>query len=182
MAYCYPCNRSFGSQSALDQHLSSPAHAPEFPCNDCAKSFGSQSALDQHLSSPAHALTPSSTDLSPLDQFFHSFPAFPYDPSHPPQEEYRRLQRCYRWVRNDPDGEDAWMRYRSALVREFNRWYGEEDNLSAWQSLCRAVAVFPVPQNLPDCRFVSVRPTQFPNHRANNTCYYRKSEHSMSIW
>jgi len=38
------CNRSFGSQQALDQHLNSPAHV--FECDECDRSFGSQQSLD----------------------------------------------------------------------------------------------------------------------------------------
>ncbi|KAF4633640.1 hypothetical protein G7Y89_g4481 [Cudoniella acicularis] len=49
---CIPCDRSFGSQQALHQHLNSPAH--KFECNECERSFGSQQALHQHLNSPTH--------------------------------------------------------------------------------------------------------------------------------
>ena len=159
MAYCSLHNRSFGSQSALDQHMSSPVHAPGFLCEDCDRSFGSQSALDQHMNSPAHTplIRPISVSLSPLDMFFNSFPGFPYTPTNPPQQEYSRLRQFYSWGRNDPDGETAWSQYRSALVREFNRWYGEEDDdMKSWRSICRAIGIFPIPQTPKDCRSVSV--------------------------
>ena len=53
MAYrCTPCDRYFGSQQALQQHLNSSAH--NFDCDECDRSFGSQKALQQHLDSPAH--------------------------------------------------------------------------------------------------------------------------------
>ncbi|CZT08652.1 uncharacterized protein RAG0_13652 [Rhynchosporium agropyri] len=51
---CVPCDRDFGSQQALQQHLNSPAHA--FDCEDCDKRFGSEQALQQHLDSPVHVV------------------------------------------------------------------------------------------------------------------------------
>jgi len=50
--YCNSCDRSFGSQQSLTQHLNSPAHT--FDCDDCDRTFGSQQSLQQHLGSPAH--------------------------------------------------------------------------------------------------------------------------------
>jgi len=53
MAYrCTPCDRSFGSHQALQQHLNSSAH--NFDCDECDRSFCSQQVLQQHLDSPAH--------------------------------------------------------------------------------------------------------------------------------
>lgn len=160
MSNCSVCNRSFGSRSALNQHMKSPVHTPDTRCVACDKKFNSKSALDQHMNSAIHVPrdSPILTDSSPLDLFFCSFPKFQYTPSNPPQEEYRRLRQRYDWKRNDPDGEDAWSNYRSALVREFNRWYGEDDsNMDAWQSLCRAIGVLPLPQTLKDCKTVSAQ-------------------------
>ena len=55
MAYRYvPCDRGFGSQEALQQHLESPVHA--FDCDDCERRFGSQEALQQHLNSSVHVV------------------------------------------------------------------------------------------------------------------------------
>src|SRR4051794_9039566 len=53
--YCQNCDRTFGSQQALQQHRNSPAHVPVYGCDDCKRSFGSQHALQHHLDSPAHA-------------------------------------------------------------------------------------------------------------------------------
>ncbi|CZR66988.1 uncharacterized protein PAC_16887 [Phialocephala subalpina] len=50
---CDDCNRYFGSQNALNQHLDSPAHI--FECDDCDRFFKSEQALNQHLNSSAHA-------------------------------------------------------------------------------------------------------------------------------
>jgi uncharacterized Zn-finger protein len=51
---CDYCNKSFRSQHALQQHLDSPAHVVE--CNYCDRSFRSKHALQQHLGSPAHVV------------------------------------------------------------------------------------------------------------------------------
>lgn len=51
---CDPCDRSFESQHALDQHLNSPAQHPSYECDPCDRSFGSQYGLDQHLNSHVH--------------------------------------------------------------------------------------------------------------------------------
>jgi hypothetical protein len=54
---CAPCNRTFGSKGALEQHVQdAPAHAHSFDCTPCNRSFGSERALEQHSrDSPAHA-------------------------------------------------------------------------------------------------------------------------------
>lgn len=49
------CDRSFGSEQALNQHLESPIHAPSLHCDTCDRSFGSGQALEQHLNSRIHA-------------------------------------------------------------------------------------------------------------------------------
>jgi hypothetical protein len=38
------------------KHLNSPAQAPLYECDNCNRSFGSEQALDQHLNSSAHIL------------------------------------------------------------------------------------------------------------------------------
>jgi uncharacterized protein YlaI len=54
---CTTCDRHFSSDTALQQHLrDSPVHAPSFDCDDCDRSFDSDKALQQHLwDSLAHA-------------------------------------------------------------------------------------------------------------------------------
>jgi hypothetical protein len=149
---CEPCNRSFGSQEALDQHLHySPAHAPSYDCEPCDRSFGSQEALDQHLrDSPAHVQLP----RTPLDTFFLSFDTFVYDPTLPPSESYASLQRFYGWRRGEQTSDQAWRQFQEALSQEFQLWFGVEDDLAAWHSLCRAVKIEPLPRTCHDCKKV----------------------------
>lgn len=158
MKWCEPCNRSFGSQAALDQHLGdSPAHAPSYDCEPCNRSFGSQDALDRHLNdSPAHF----KLSRTPLNIFFQSFNGFVYDPTLPPSESYSSLQMFYGWHRGEDESDRAWQDFQEALQQEFKLWFGSEDDLAAWQSLCRAVRIEPIPRNCLDCEKVM----NFPEH------------------
>lgn len=141
--YCEPCGRSFGSQSALNEHVqNSLAHVVSFHCELCNRRFGSKDALDQHIQySKAHIAPPS----TPLDKFFQSFPGFSYNPKLPPSESYAQLKRFCRWGEYDPEDKEAWEQYQSALEAEVKMWFGAEDDLGAWHSLCRAIGIKPLP-------------------------------------
>jgi hypothetical protein len=181
MARCDPCERSFGSQEALDQHLrDSPAHAPSYECELCNRSLSSQEALNEHLQdSPAHAPSyecelydrsfssqealdqhlrdsPVHFQLpeTPLNTFFQSFSGFTFDPNLPPTESYLSLQRFHGWRRGDEQSNRAWDQYQEALTQEFELWFGAEDDLGAWHSLCRAVRIEPLPRTCLDCEKV----------------------------
>jgi hypothetical protein len=52
---CGSCDHFRSQQAVHHQHIVSPAHVPIFECDDCERSFNSHRALRQHLSSPAHA-------------------------------------------------------------------------------------------------------------------------------
>ena len=149
---CGLCNRAFNSQEALDQHTqNSPAHAQTYDCHLCNRAFGSLGALNQHIQDSSAHFRHSPT---PLNAFFLSFAGFDFDPSLPPAESYRRLQRYYDWDRGDPESESAWIDYQRALAEEFNLWFGSEDDLGAWHSLCTAVNVSPLPTTCHGCQKV----------------------------
>ncbi|CAH0023061.1 unnamed protein product [Clonostachys rhizophaga] len=176
---CKNCGRSFKSDEALQQHMQSPAHihAPTFDCKICSQSFKSDEALKQHMKSPAHdstlncqtcdrkfqskgALEAHLRDSpvhgrkskTPLDIFFGSFRSFKYDPSLPPSTSYAKLRDQRGWERGDPEGDEAWNRYQDALAIELEMWYGAEDDLAAWHSLCRAIGIEPPPQTCALCK------------------------------
>lgn len=87
-----------------------------------------------------------------IDSFFARYVDFNYDLRATPSDEWRRLQREYGWTRGDEDGRTAWEEYSEALVLEFESWYGTDNNsLSSWRSLCRAVRIQPVPQTCGGC-------------------------------
>lgn len=112
--------------------------------------------------SVAHATSVSPTffathmDESPLDQFFSSYPGFRYQPSIEPSTSFNQLQRYYNWTREDEEGKEAWREYQDALQKEFTRWYGDEDDLGAWHSLCRAIGIEKLPKTCKQCLVVSL--------------------------
>jgi hypothetical protein len=63
--HCSTCNRSFGSQQALDQHLASPAHT--FNCSLCNRTFRRQQAYNQHIQDSAiHKISiPNASNVQP---------------------------------------------------------------------------------------------------------------------
>ena len=80
--------------------------------------------------------------VSPIEIFFGSFSNFQYSPSKPSAEEYQRLRKFYGWRRGDPEGNTAWLGFRLALVKEFNRLFGTDPNdLLAWQTLCTFIGI-----------------------------------------
>ena len=164
---CDDCVRAFDSEEALQQHLrDSPVHALSFDCETCDRAFSNEEALEQHLrdslihqqdmESPTE--TPTET---PLDVFFHSFPAFDYDPSFPPATSYANLQRQEGWGRGSAASNDAWNRYQDALQSELHLWYGVENDLTAWHALCRAIGIDPLPKTCEQCEEVGDHATKF---------------------
>ena len=150
---CEDCERCFVGEEALEQHLrNSPVHAsPSFECETCDRLFSNARALEQHLrDSSVHQQDPE----TPLDIFFHSFPAFRYDPSLPPATSYANLQKHEGWQRGEPASKKAWNRYQDALASELRKWYGAEDDMAAWHALCRAIGVKPLPRTCEQCEEV----------------------------
>ncbi|XWX01174.1 hypothetical protein V2A60_009200 [Cordyceps javanica] len=153
---CETCDRFFDSESALEQHMrDAPAHAPAaFDCESCDRSFARQESLDQHMrDSPRHR----QNVATPLDMFFRSFPLFNYDPSLPPATSYASLGRHMGWRRGQSESREAWQDYQDALRRELRMWYGQEDDLTAWHALCRAVGITPLPDTCARCESAARR-------------------------
>ncbi|KAI4151903.1 MAG: hypothetical protein LQ341_000817 [Variospora aurantia] len=101
-----------------------------------------------------------STNDGPLDNFFHTYHSFHYDACIPPAISFEslqtHLQKRHKWSRKGPECKELWHRYQAALTQEFNLWFGVEDDLDAWHSLCRAVRITPLPTTNELCR-LSVR-------------------------
>ena len=66
--------------------------------------------------------------VGPIERFFGSFSNFQYSPSKSSAGEYQRLRKFYGWRRGDSEGETAWLGFRLALVKEFNRLFGTDPN------------------------------------------------------
>lgn len=171
---CATCDRHFRSGRALEQHYeNSRAHNRIVDWDDCDRSFFStqeasnqygldikcetrgrvfddDKALERHLTnSHEHGTT-----TTPLDDFFRSFPNFDYDPSLPPATSYANLRSHKWWRRGDAALDGAWKRYQAALESELLFWYGAENDLNAWHTLCRAMGIEPLPQTCWQCKKV----------------------------
>ena len=125
---------------------------------------------------------PSAVD-GPLDRFFHFYPSFHYDPSAPPATSFRllqnHLQQRHRWARKSPENDKLWCNYQAALTKEFNLWFSVEDDLEAWQSLCRAVRISPLPTTIVLCRSVG-RPIDFFSRATCANAWFRPFAVAMS--
>lgn len=90
-----------------------------------------------------------------IHEYFARYPDFEYQPMAPFLQEFRRLLREKGWL-NDPNRSKAeWDAIHDAMVLQFNATYGRSaGDLSAWQSLCAALGVDPIPDNIKQCRKV----------------------------
>ena len=152
-------------------HITSPKPVTSvkktWSCPSCNVVFATQEkAYHRCFSSESK---PSTID-GPLDKFFCIYPSFHYDPSAPPATSFgllrNHLQKRYRWAVKGPENGELWRNYQAALTQEFNLWFGIEDNLDAWQSLCRAVRISPLPTTIVLCRAVGYPQTLSHNPRA----------------
>ncbi len=181
---CKACDRMMHEGSKSD-HLAGKAHAqklmsessvlpdrqhdssikPVMPikqtwtCPTCKDVFAIHEKTYHRCSSSGSE--PSAID-GPLDKFFRFYPSFCYDPSTPPATSFgllrKHLRQRFGWPHNSPKNDELWRSYQAALTQEFNLWFGIEDDLDAWQSLCRAVRILPLPTTIVLCRSVG-RPT-----------------------
>jgi hypothetical protein len=102
--------------------------------------------------------------VGPLDRFFRSFPSFPYDAQKSPDASFGKLlsgmRTWHTWNKKNPSTwkiyrEEVREGYQTALTREFNLWFGTEDDIESWHALCRAVRIRPLPLTCEDCQSVS---------------------------
>ena len=150
-----------------DSHIESliayvSCFAVSVPCTDASREIAFETSATNHRKSHKKNTTDScvdhslpTLDCSPINQFFTSFPAFNYDPSITPSESYGLLQKHQKWPRKSAENLENWERYQSALRKEFDLWYGSEDDLGAWHSLCRAIGIHPLPTTCESCEEVS---------------------------
>lgn len=90
-----------------------------------------------------------------IEEFYMQYEGFQYDPYLPYKNQIVALCDHYGWKKYDEDRDIAWEGLREALVLQFNEIYGEDENdISAWRSLCEILGVFPIPRGLVACRQV----------------------------
>ncbi|KAH6915645.1 hypothetical protein BKA70DRAFT_1092259 [Coprinopsis sp. MPI-PUGE-AT-0042] len=91
--------------------------------------------------------------------FFSQYPGFSYSSRETANKNFYRLCDERGWKRTKPPAppnpfrEAAHALFKDALVHEFNRKYGKDENdLEAWQTLCKRVGMKPIPEKLDECR------------------------------
>lgn len=111
---------------------------------------GKKSSKEQERASPQGQATP-------LDRFFASFAGFAYDAHLSPEASFKLLEHDQGWAdRRFGPGKDAWKRYQRALVKEVEMWFGDEHDLAAWWTLCRAVGCLEPPEEIRKCKAVGI--------------------------
>lgn len=63
---CIDCDRYFGSQQAVNQHMDALDHWGGYPCDDCSDTFSDEKNLREH-EEVKHFY------CSPCDQYFQSY-------------------------------------------------------------------------------------------------------------
>ncbi|KAG8769065.1 hypothetical protein FRC12_005187 [Ceratobasidium sp. 428] len=90
-----------------------------------------------------------------IQAFFDEYPAYEYDPSSSAMLEFYRMCEFFDWRRGMAEMEKARTKIRDALTHQFNSVYGTDENdLFAWQNLCRVLELPEVPDDLFRCRLV----------------------------
>ncbi|KAG9080352.1 hypothetical protein FRC06_006754 [Ceratobasidium sp. 370] len=90
-----------------------------------------------------------------IQAFFDEYPDYPYDPSSPTMLEFYRMCEFFDWTRGASVMERARTKIRDELTRQFNTIYGTDENdLLAWQNLCRVLELPEIPDELFRCRQV----------------------------
>ncbi|PIL36781.1 hypothetical protein GSI_00471 [Ganoderma sinense ZZ0214-1] len=88
--------------------------------------------------------------------FFAMYPTYPYDPAASFVDEFKRLNAFFAWPKHPAECDErdlARNRMRDAMVKQFNNVYGTDvEDLVAWQNLCRALEVDPIPSKMRKCR------------------------------
>ncbi|KAK4442032.1 zinc-finger double-stranded RNA-binding domain-protein [Podospora aff. communis PSN243] len=162
---CEPSKANFKTQDALEQHKKdSPRHKDHY-CDVCKRSFSRADSLEAHLrDSSAHNLKTPATktnqvqktvDKTPLDRFFLSFPSFDHVPSLSPATSYKLLRKHMAWSKDSADEERASRKYKEALVDEVKVWFGNQNDLTAWHTLFRAIGIEQPPDSIAACKAVA---------------------------
>ncbi|RMZ89912.1 hypothetical protein DV736_g2849, partial [Chaetothyriales sp. CBS 134916] len=98
---------------------------------------------------------PASKAKNYVDEFFSGFHYFDYDSSAPVWEEFNRMCGEFDWTSDDYEMRVARREFKSAMVEQFNAVYGtSEEDLSAWENICRILNIDPPPTSLKGCRAV----------------------------
>jgi len=91
--------------------------------------------------------------MEPLEVFFRQYAWFKYRRDESAEEQFNRLRSEAKWKRGDPENDEAWEDYRTALVRQFNTSFSSDDNnLDAWHALLRHIGITDPPETVKKCK------------------------------
>ncbi|KAM6502997.1 hypothetical protein JOM56_002974 [Amanita muscaria] len=97
-----------------------------------------------------------SVEATHILAFFAEYPDFEYNATAPVWKEFNRLTRYMGWnprPGEDPEYGEARSAFAAALGQQFSTFYGSDVNdINAWQALCTALGVEPIPDSLGKCR------------------------------
>ncbi|KAL7907791.1 hypothetical protein GGI35DRAFT_481439 [Trichoderma velutinum] len=178
---CVRCDTEFDSQDELRMHvLSSEQHFACMECLERGKwqDYLTKRALKSHIrgkhkggaeqgseesdetkkdtKGKEKEKAPVEVRQTPLDGFFTSFAGFVYDSHRSPEASWKSLRSFMVWGgspdRRTREENDAWEGYQGALVREVEMWFGDEKDLTAWRTLCKAVGCVDPPYEIRECK------------------------------
>lgn len=81
---------------------------------------------------------------------------FTYNENSTAHNNFARLRRVFQWDKNSTTLAAVRVDFKDALVQQFNFIYGSDNDLGAWQNLCSAIDITPVPDDLDECKRVSL--------------------------
>jgi len=96
----------------------------------------------------------STATIAPLEDFFAQFArlGFTYEQNHTAHRNFKRLRRVAGWENESTAFTVARIDFNDALVQQFNFVYGTDTDLAAWQNLCTAIDIVPVPDTIEECQ------------------------------
>lgn len=63
----------------------------------------------------------------------------------------------FDWERDDPERDEAYDSFKTAMVQRFNSLYGTEvDDIQSWRGLSLALDIFPLPDDISGAKKVNM--------------------------
>ena len=122
--------------------------------------------------------------INHIHAYFARYPDFDFREEAPFLKEFRRLANAKGWQPNSARRNEEREALRDAMVLQFNVMYGKDENdLRAWQAMCDALGVDPIPDSISSCR--KVRPSVYllcSGHSGPMRLCGRLSRQRTSIW
>ncbi|QRV99759.1 phosphate import ATP-binding protein PstB [Ceratobasidium sp. AG-Ba] len=88
-----------------------------------------------------------------IQKFFSQYPEYKYNPAGETMSQFQQMSQTFKWERGDRRMETARRQLRAAVTQDFNNIYGTDENdLTAWQSLCCVLQLPEVPDDLETCQ------------------------------